>query len=122
MEHLNITDRFQVACSLINYFRNVLRFMSAYICCMFTIRRLSVVSKPLLERSKSNSDAWRTVFLLLAVSMLINVWVPFLFEIQQNSLTRTAQICDIKNEWKKRKILDVLIKASQTCTCTDPMK
>ena len=89
--------------------------MSSYICCALTICRLSVVSNPLLEKSKTNSDAWRTVFLLLVAGLLLNAWVPFAFEIQkndQNYSTSANQIhlifhssvissCDIKKEWKK---------------------
>ena len=51
---LNITDRFDIICRSINYFRYLLRFVSAYIIVAFTIQRAYVVHSPLKDNFKVN--------------------------------------------------------------------
>lgn len=96
---INITDKFDIGCRLINYFRYVLRFISAFIIVAFTIQRLIIVSTPFGTRFKSKLCAWNTVLFTVVTSLLINSWVPFLFEIYYDEV---AQYCDIKQSWKTR--------------------
>lgn len=94
---VNIIDRFSIACRLINYFRYVLRLVSALIVVAFTLQRLIIVTSPLNTRFKSKSCAWMSVLIISCISIIINAWVPFIFEVQIDSY---SQFCDIKKEWK----------------------
>lgn len=95
---LNITDHHEATCKMINYLRNFLRFSSAYIVVAFTIQRLSIVYKPLSPRFKTKKSAWNTVKLISFISLLLNSWAPFLFEIQTKDSER---YCDIIKMYKK---------------------
>lgn len=79
---LNIANETDAICRLINYFRYVLRFISAYIVVAFTLQRLFIVFKPLSFRFKSKNSAWFTVSLITITSLILNSWVPFFFQIQ----------------------------------------
>lgn len=92
----NIIDRNIVVCRLVNYLRNVLRFMSAYVILVFTIQRALVVSKPLYNRFKSRKSALIAIFLISYLSLFMNTWALFMFEIQKNEFT---QYCDVKKSW-----------------------
>lgn len=80
---LYLIDQNELACRLVNYFRYVLRFISAYIIVVFTIQRLLIVYSPVKNRFKSNKTAWKTVLNISIASIILNIWVPFLFEIQK---------------------------------------
>jgi hypothetical protein len=95
---LNIIDQFEILCRFCNYMRYFLRFISAYIVVCFTIQRLSIVYKPLSRNFATKSSAWKTVLIITLISTIINIWVPFLFEIQ---ITETkVKYCDINKEYK----------------------
>lgn len=94
---VNIIDRFSIACRLINYFRYVLRLVSALIVVAFTLQRLIIVTSPLNTRFKSKSCAWISVLIISCISIIINAWVPFIFEVQIDSYSK---FCDIKKGWK----------------------
>lgn len=96
LESLNITDRFNLSCQLINYFRCVLRFISAYIIVAFSIQRLYIIQRPFSNKFKSTKSAWITVATTTCISFIINSWVPFLFEINFDDVIRT---CDVKRNW-----------------------
>ena len=81
---VNITDKSNVTCMLINYLRYVLRFISAYILVIFTMVRLSVVEAP-LKNHHSKKLAWTAVLIILLIALFINIWVLIAFEIQQES-------------------------------------
>jgi hypothetical protein len=49
---INLIDRFEFTCRLINYLRNVLRMISAFIIVTFTIQRLILVRMPFLNKFK----------------------------------------------------------------------
>jgi hypothetical protein len=85
----NLVDK-NIQCQLINYLRNILRFVSAYIVVAFTIQRLVIVFKPLTTRFKNNKSAWKTVLIIILISILFNIWVPFIFKINDEN-----QMCDI---------------------------
>ena len=93
---LNLTDRFDLACRGFNYLRYVLRFISAYIIVAFTIQRLLIVSSPLNNRFKSKRFAWQTVLIIIFVSLLINLWVPFIFMIKNDN---DYDFCDTNQFW-----------------------
>lgn len=105
LEFLNITDRFSTACVLINYLRYSLRFTSAYIIVVFTLQRLSIVNSPLRCNLKTKKFAWYSVLAIAVLSFLINLWVPFLFELQTNE---TNQFCDVNKEWSNKYFLIVI--------------
>jgi hypothetical protein len=93
---VNITDKSNVTCSLINYLRYVLRFISAYILVIFTMVRLSVVEAP-LKNHHSKKLAWTAVLVILLIALFINIWVLAAFEIQQES---HFEFCEVKKNWK----------------------
>lgn len=77
---INIADNFDTPCKLINYFRYVLRFISAYIIVAFTLQRLIIVFKPSSYTFKSKKSAWYIVITITIFSFLLNAWVPTFFE------------------------------------------
>ena len=50
----------------------------------FTLQRLFVVYNPLKNIFKSKKSAWKTVISIVIISLLLNLWVPFLFKIRSN--------------------------------------
>ena len=50
----------------------------------FTLQRLFVVYNPLKNKFKSKKSAWKTVFTIILISLVLNMWVPFLFQIRTN--------------------------------------
>lgn len=107
---INITDSFLVACYLINYFRYFLRFTSAYIIVAFTLQRAYIVYFPLSDFYKSKISAWKTVFIIVLVSAILNLWVPFMFEIQKPENFR--QYCDVQKNWKNTYFIITIIYIS----------
>lgn len=96
---LNITDRLNLTCCLINYLRYTLRFISAFIIVAFTVQRLIIVSSPLQNRFRSKQSAWVSIGTILIVSVLVNFWVVFIFELQTEN--EIVFYCDIKSDWKE---------------------
>lgn len=97
---LNLVDRFDLGCRLINYLRYVLRLISSYIIVSITFQRLSLVYKPLSNRFKSKKSAWLNVICIVLVSLLINIWVMFVLEIRQDT-TQEKKHCDVKSGFDK---------------------
>jgi hypothetical protein len=108
---INITDQYEISCKLINFLRYSLRLISAYIVVAFTIQRLFIVSKPFAVKYKSKKIANRIIFLIIMISFLLNIWIPFLFELRKNQ--EDIQYCDIKkmyrNEYFKLSIAYIII-------------
>jgi hypothetical protein len=100
---VNITDRFESACRLINYFRYFLRFISAYIIVAFTIQRAIAIYSPLLINSiESNKNAWFVVTVLSLTGFFSNIWVPFFFGLREEEKKKdqgnfTIEYCDVQN-------------------------
>jgi len=93
---INIVDMNNIQCRLINYLRNILRFVSVYIVVAFTLQRLLIVFKPLTTKFKSNKSAWKTVLVIIIISVLFNIWVPFIFKINNGEkIFGDYQICDV---------------------------
>lgn len=97
---LHVIDENELACRLINYLRYVLRFISAYIIVAFTIQRLLIVYSPMRNRFKSNKTAWKTVLTITITAIVINSWVPFIFEI--NKQDNDSPYCDNKKNWSSQ--------------------
>lgn len=91
----NITDRFILACYMINYLRYVFRFVSAYIIVAFTVQRLYLVCSPFSRKFKSTTSAWKTISILVFIALTINLWVPFIFE---KSDGHAQSVCVVKKE------------------------
>lgn len=81
---LNITDSANSLCLLISFLRYFLRFTSAYVIVAFTIQRLLLVYTPFSDKFKSKKSAWLIIITILCMSLFLNLWVPFLFELQLN--------------------------------------
>jgi hypothetical protein len=87
---LNLIDRFEMTCRLINYLRNVLRFTSAYIVVAFTLQRLFIVYSPMSNKFKSKKSAWKTVVLIYIISLLSNSYTLFIFDLQIKTNNETS--------------------------------
>ncbi len=93
---LNIVDQNEFVCCLVNYLRNVLRLISAFVIVAFTLQRFLIVFRPLSTNKFSlKKTAWQTVGTIVFVSIVANFWVPFMFAIQKNV------ICDVSPEWSQ---------------------
>lgn len=65
---INITDRFNITCQIVNFFRNFLRFVSAFLILAFTIQRTFAIRFPLHGQTiESNKIAWLTVSILITI-------------------------------------------------------
>ena len=97
LQMINLVDMNNIQCQLINYLRNILRFVSAYIVVAFTLQRLIIVFKPLTTKFKSNKSAWKTVLVIIIISTLFNIWVPFIFKIYTKN--NEYKFCDVNKSY-----------------------
>lgn len=97
MNVINLTDKFDFPCILVNYLRYSIRFASAYIIVIFTIQRLLILKSPLSDRFKSKKSAWKTILIISIISLTANLWVPFMFKIKAY---HDEMYCDVDNKWK----------------------
>lgn len=100
---INITDQSNFICRFINYMRYVLRFVSAYIVVLFTIQRVIVISKPLKSYIITKKSAWIKTFIIVLISLTINIWVPFIFVIKDTD--QEYSHCDVIERWQKEYIM-----------------
>jgi hypothetical protein len=96
---VTIIDQFEFSCRSINYFRYVLRFVSAYIVVVFTIERLSIVRRPLSIRFKTKKAAWKNTSIIILIGLIINIWVPFLMAVQTSK--KKTKYCDINSDFNE---------------------
>ena len=75
LESLTFVEKYDLACKLVGFMRNVLRFNSAYFVTAYTLHRLLVVCKPLSYKSKSKKFALKVSFWIGVVSFGLNLWV-----------------------------------------------
>lgn len=99
---INLTDKYNLVCRLVNYMRYVLRFISSYTLVAFTLQRLSIIYKPLTSIFRLKKTAWITISTTALTSLILNLWALFLFELQPDEKT---QYCDIKKEWATEYVL-----------------
>ena len=93
---INIVDKFEFSCRFVNFLRNFLRFISAYLITIFTIHRLIkqyfLEYKQILTTSKA---AWKTVLCLIVVATILCSVLPFLFKLNEDkSKFLTVIHCD----------------------------
>jgi hypothetical protein len=62
----------------------------------FTIQRFFIVYSPLARKFKKKSFGWRTTFVIIIISIIINLWALFLFKLKNSN---NIQICDIDTDW-----------------------
>lgn len=92
---LNIIDKYELACRLINYFKYVARFISAYIILLFSIQRLYIVYRPLSPRFKTKASAWNAILIISLMGFLLNGFYVFMFKITDSNY------CDINKKFKR---------------------
>ena len=107
----NLIDQYNIACQLINYFRYILRTISAYTLISISIQRLIIVFLPLINRFKSTQSAWLTMLCTTVIAIFVNIWVPFYFEVIEidkndldvsllsNGSFNNIKSCDVKKEF-----------------------
>jgi hypothetical protein len=95
--YLNVIEINRESCMLINYFRYVLRSISSYVILAFTIQRFKVVYSPLSSKFKSKQYAWHICLIIIIISLLINVWSLFVFDLSKES--DVVKKCDVVEEW-----------------------
>ncbi len=95
---LNISENSNISCQLTQYIRNILRFISAYIVVAIILQRLHVVLKPLSMKFKTKRSAWNTLSIIACFSIILNIWVPFMFEINKDEYNN--KYCDINKNYK----------------------
>lgn len=93
---LNITDKHRFSCPIVHYLKYSLRFVSAYILVTITLQRLLIVYKPMSQRFKSKKFAWLVVLSIVIVSLLVNSWVPFVFELRSDT---DSLYCDVAEKY-----------------------
>lgn len=99
---INITDRFEITCRLVNYLRYFLRFISAYIIVAFSIQRAIAIYVPFFEsKFESKKNAWFVISMIVLIGLVINIWVPFLFNPIADNYDSSVTYCDIKKQFSK---------------------
>ena len=100
---INLIDKSDLTCRIVNYLRYVLRFISSYILVAFTLQRLLIIFNPMTSVFRHKKSAWITVLITVISSFLINFWALFLFEIQTHE--DKSNYCDIKKRWSTEYVL-----------------
>ena len=95
---LNISENSNISCQLTQYIRNILRFISAYIVVAIIIQRLHVVLEPLSMKFKTKRSAWYTLSTIACIAIILNIWVPFMFEINIDEYDN--KYCDINKNYR----------------------
>ena len=76
----------------------ILCFISAYILVLITIQRVLVIFKPMKINYFSKLQAWYSVLLIIFISFILNIWVPFIFELNHgndNNSTEKKVFCNV---------------------------
>ena len=90
---INITDQTNLSCKIISYLKYSLRTISSYILVAITIQRLLVVFKPTNYITKNK--AWLTIIIIIISSLILNIWILFIFELN----TQFETFCNIKADY-----------------------
>lgn len=90
---LNLVDKYEIICLIINYLRYTLRFISSYILVVFSFQRLSIVNSPLRSKFQSKRVAWSICLIIVVISFLFNSWSPLIYNLNRN-------ICEIEKKWQ----------------------
>ena len=95
LQMFNLADMNNIQCIVINYLRNALRFISAYLVVVYTLQRFFIVYKPLTAKFKDTKSAWLIISIISLIGILLNIWVPFIFKLNDD------QSCDINQNYTK---------------------
>jgi hypothetical protein len=95
LQVFNLVDMNNIQCIVINYLRNTLRFISAYLVVVYTLQRFFIVHKPLTAKFKDTKSAWLIILIISLIGILLNIWVPFIFKLNDD------QSCDINQNYTK---------------------
>ncbi len=83
MFKLNLVDEYDLSCRLINYFRYVIRLISAYLIVSITIQRVHIIYSPFSNRFKMQNSL---IFLVLLLINLIESLRLGKFTLQEPNL------------------------------------
>ena len=102
-EFINIADKFEITCRLVNFFRYFLRFISAYIITIFTIQRTITIYNPICQNKFSSAtQAWKIIICLIIIGTFLCFFVPFFFNLKKDSSNVVPVVyCDINNDFQK---------------------
>ena len=82
---INIVDKFEFSCRFVNFLRNFLRFISAYLITIFTIHRLIGQNFKSYKRILTTTKAaWKTVFCLVLIAVILCSFSPYLFTLNED--------------------------------------
>lgn len=99
---LNIVDNSIYGCRSINYLRGFLRFLSSYLIVLYTTQRTAGIIMPFYgARIESVSIARRSVMIIFFTGILINIWLPFMFNISNIDIKKgfLVETCNIHEEY-----------------------
>ena len=102
LDSLNLLDQSDLACSLFNYIRYVLRSASAYIMIAFTLQNLLIVYLPLSSFFKSTKSAWIISGLIEFFSLMFNSWFLAIFRLKLEDENKSRYYCDVLKEYDKQ--------------------
>ena len=93
---INITDKYDLTCRVVNYLRYFLRFISAYIITIFTIQRAIAIYFPFYQKKiASPTSAWKIVIGLITIGIILCSFVPLLFKLNEDTSNGMSVIyCD----------------------------
>jgi hypothetical protein len=94
---IDIIVQHDLACKLVIYLRYSFRMISAYLIIALTIQRLFIVFKPLNEKNKKKSSAWKSVIIVILIAFFANFWTFLLSKLNESE---EFIYCDIANDLK----------------------
>nr|QVK45781.1 G protein-coupled receptor [Proales similis] len=99
---ISIIDQSNMFCRTVNYFRYLLRFVSAYIIVTFTIQRAIAIKWPFSQaKLESNKLAWTIILILTLSGCIFTAWVPFLFRLRPTPAGSVIldEYCDVERQF-----------------------
>ena len=81
---IDIIVQNDLTCKFVNYLRYSFRMISSYLIISLTIQRLLVVYKPLNEKNKRKSTAWKSVTFVILISFFLNLWTFLFFKLNES--------------------------------------
>jgi len=85
-----------LTCKFVNYLRYSFRMISSYLIISLTIQRLIIVYKPLNEKNKRKSTAWKSVTFVILISFFVNLWTFSFFKLNKHE---GFIYCDMIKDW-----------------------
>jgi len=85
-----------LTCKFVNYLRYSFRMISSYLIISLTIQRLLIVYKPLNEKNKRKSTAWKSVTFVVLISFFLNLWTFLYFKLNESE---GFIYCDMIKDW-----------------------